>query len=205
MPTIPVIPICIGVVSLMIVTHLLLIFLIRNNRDLSKKLTNNWNQMKPQKEKTDDFFNELNSLQKRVEAIRKIAKPGLSWARLLSGLNQAMIPNVWLSEFKLRFQTTGRKLTQEKGMPLSLDLMGYAVGRSETALPTVGRFMESLKKVKDFSDYFDEIELEDIRNYVISGEEVMMFKLVCKFKTEKPAAKPTGTKVTGAKKKKKRR
>jgi hypothetical protein len=202
MPTIPVIPICIGVVSLLIVTHLLLIFLIKNNRDLSKKLTNNWSQMKPQKEKTDAFFNELNSLQKRVEAIRKIAKPGLSWARLLSGLNQAMIPNVWLSEFKLRFQTQGRRLAKEKGMPVSLDLMGYAVGRSETALPTVGRFMESLKKIKDFSDYFDEIELEDIRNYVISGEEVMMFKLVCKFKTEEPAAKPKKTKTTGKKKKK---
>jgi hypothetical protein len=202
MPKIPVVPICVGVVVLLVVTHILLIFLIKNNMGLSEKLQGNWSQMKPQKEMTDEFFNELNSLQRRVEAIRKIAKPGLSWARLLGGLNQAMISNVWLSEFKLTFKTAGRKLAMEKGKPVSLGLVGYAVGRSEVALPTVGRFMESLKKNKDFSDDFEEIELEDIRNYVISGEEVMMFKLVCKFKTEKPAA--VEKKKPEAEKKKKR-
>jgi hypothetical protein len=50
------------------------------------------------------------------------------------------------------------------------------------AMPTVGKFMESLKRNKGFSDYIDEIELESIRNVLISGEEAMMFKLECRFK-----------------------
>ncbi|MFQ5952369.1 MAG: PilN domain-containing protein [Candidatus Omnitrophota bacterium] len=199
MPEIPVIPICIGVVCLLLVTHLTLIFLTKNNRDLSVTLKNNWDQMKPQKEKTDKFFTEMHDLQRRVEAVRLIAKPELSWAKLLNGLNQAMIPNIWLSDLKLTFEKGERR---EK--PVSLDLTGYALGRSDVALPTVGRFMESLKKNKNFSPYFEEIELEDMRNYVISGEEVMMFRLDCRFK-RKEQPKPKEKKKTTRKKKKRRR
>ena len=140
-----------------------------------------------------------------MEAIRKIAKPGISWAKILSGLNQAMIPNAWLSDFKLTFKTGGKRKGDEIGAPISLDLTGYAVGRSEVAMPTVGRFMESLKENKDFVEYFSEIELEDIRNYVISGEEVMLFKLVCEFKTEEKPAPAKKQKQKGKKKKKKKR
>ncbi|MGB3057506.1 MAG: hypothetical protein WBC16_05065, partial [Candidatus Omnitrophota bacterium] len=71
------------------------------------------------------------------------------------------------------------------------------------ALPNIGRFMESLKNIKDFSGYFREIELEDIRNYVISGEEVMMFKLVCHFKEIETV--PVEKKATDQKKKRKAR
>ncbi|MGB2630127.1 MAG: hypothetical protein WBD24_00830 [Candidatus Omnitrophota bacterium] len=201
LPEIPVIPVCIGVVAILIVTHLTLLLLIKNNRDLSKKLQDNWSQIQPQKEKTDAFFNELNNLQKRVEAVRKIAEPDISWARILNGLNQAIVPNIWLSEFKLTFEKGQKR--GEKGKLISLDLMGYAVGKSETALPNIGRFMESLKNIKDFSGYFREIELEDIRNYVISGEEVMMFKLVCHFKEIETV--PVEKKATDQKKKRKAR
>ena len=154
LPTIPVLPVCIGVVAVLIVVHLTFLLLINNNRGLSVRLTENWNQMQPQKKKTDAFFTELNNLQKRVEAIREIAKPDLSYAKILSGLNQAMVANIWLSDFKLTFTTGGGRKAKEEKLPISLDLTGYAVGRSEVALPTVGRFMESLENNKDFSGYF---------------------------------------------------
>ncbi|MGD2279420.1 MAG: hypothetical protein PVH45_04940 [Candidatus Omnitrophota bacterium] len=207
LPAIPVMPVCIGVVAVLVVVHLTFLLLINNNRGLSVKLTENWNQMQPQKKKTDAFFTELNKLQKRVEAIREIAKPDLSWAKILSGLNQAIVANVWLSDFKLTFKNGGRR-DEEQKLPVSLDLTGYAVGRSEVALPTVGRFMESLKNNKDFSGYFEEIELEDIRNFNISGEEVMMFKLVCHFKkieTVGVEGKAAQEARTGRNKKKKKR
>jgi hypothetical protein len=204
-PEIPVLPVVIGVVVVLIIVHLLLLFRIGSNRKLSVKLKDKWEQMAPQKESADAFFYEFNNLQKRVEAVRKIAKPDLSWTRLLNGLNQAMIPNVWLSEFKLTFGEKGGKLKGSKDQPASLNLTGYAVGKSEVAMPTVGKFMESLKRNKDFSDYFEEIELEDIRNFVISGEEVMMFRLDCHFKTIKSVPVEKDTAQAGKKKRKKKK
>jgi hypothetical protein len=147
--------------------------------------------MQPQREKTDNIAKEINALDKRVEAMRKISKPDLEWARLLGGLNQAVIANVWLSEFQVRTSRIG----ESKGgmdIPVSLDLTGYALGKSEIAMSTVGKFMESLKRSKDFSGYFEEIELQNIRNAMISGDEVMMFKLICRFKfkaSEQPVQK----------------
>ncbi len=187
LPKIPIFPITVGVLAALFVTYLVLMFLARSNRKLSVTLTTKWEQMQPQREKTDNIAKEINALDKRVEAMRKISKPELEWARLLGGLNQAVIANVWLSEFQMRTTRTGEGRGGQD-IPVSLDLTGYALGKSEIAMSTVGRFMESLKRSRDFSDYFEEIELQNIRNAMISGDEVMMFKLICRFKAaEQPA------------------
>ena len=151
-------------------------------------LTAKWDQMQPQKTKTDAIAKEINELQRRVEAIRKISKPDLDWARLMKGMNQAVIPNIWLSEFRVIYEKQRKKGPDEAPLE-SLDLTGYAVGKSEIAMSTVGKFMENLKRAANFSEYFGEIELQNIRNAMISGEEVMMFKLICKFKREEPVEK----------------
>ncbi|MFC1548986.1 PilN domain-containing protein [Candidatus Omnitrophota bacterium] len=188
LPKIPMLPIAVGVIAVLLLTHVALMILARGNRKLAEELATKWDEMQPQREKTDGIAKEINALQKRIDAIRKIAKPDLDWARLLGGLNQAVISNVWLSEFSIATARQERGKKQVKEIPLSLDLNGYALGKSETAMSTVGRFMESLKRNKNFFGYFEEIELQNIRNAMISGEEVMMFKLICKFKGTKPPA-----------------
>jgi hypothetical protein len=108
---------------------------------------------------------------------------------VLSGLNQAIIPNVWLSEFNLQFN--GRPYSIKRGdeLPTALVLKGYAVGNSEAATTTVAKFITSLKKNKDFSHYFGDVELQNMRGQVMDGEEVMMFTLSCKFsESSKPSA-----------------
>lgn len=195
LPKIPMLPIAVGIIVVLLFTHLGLMILARGNRKLAEELATKWDEMKPQRDKTDDIAKEINALQKRIDAIRKIAKPDLDWARLLGGLNQAIISNIWLSEFSISTRKQQRGKEQVEETPLSLDLTGYALGKSEIAMSTVGRFMESLKKNKNFFGYFKEIELQNIRNAMISGQEVMMFKLICKFEgvessvAEKPKKK----------------
>ncbi|MBD3296541.1 MAG: hypothetical protein GF392_04170 [Candidatus Omnitrophica bacterium] len=176
-PELPYLPIAGGVLALFVVVHIALIVFTGNNRRLADKLSVKWQNMRPQREKTEKIAKEINALQKRVAAVRKIAKPDLDWARLLSGLNEAVIPNIWLAEFNV--STDGR--SQGEGDPQALMLSGFAVGRSETAMSTVGRFMESLKSNEDFFRYFDDIELQHIKNTDIAGQEAMMFKFSCAF------------------------
>ncbi|MBD3426180.1 MAG: hypothetical protein GF409_02995 [Candidatus Omnitrophica bacterium] len=188
MPKVPLVPISVGVIAVLLMTHVVLIMLVRNNSRLSVTLKEKWADMKPQRDKTANIAKEINRLDKRVSAIRKITKPDLDWAQLLDGLNQAVISNIWLSEFKVA--TTGRRHFESVGdQPVSLDLTGYSLGKSEIAMSTVGRFMESLKDEKDFFRFFDEIELQNIRNAMMAGEEVMLFKLICRFKAKETQEK----------------
>jgi hypothetical protein len=128
------------------------------------------------------MIREINGLENRLAAVRKIAKPDLDWARLLSGLNQAMIPNIWLYKFEPVFPKDRTRSSDPGRVPLGLELGGYALGTSGEATRNVGKFIKSLERYNDFFGYFDEIELENIRNQVIAGEEVMMFRLNCRFK-----------------------
>ncbi|MDP8298961.1 MAG: hypothetical protein P9L88_03575 [Candidatus Tantalella remota] len=195
LPKLPLIPIVVGLLGVLIVAHLLFSLLVMNKSGLAKTLKGKWQEMQPQKEKTDAIARETNELDKKITAVRRIAKPDLSWTRVLSGLNQAIIPNVWLSEFALEFNGRAYSIKRGDEPPTSLVLKGYAVGKSGVATTTVAKFITSLKKNKDFSAYFDEVELENMRGQVIDGQEVMMFRLSCKFRG------PTKAVVTGKKKK----
>jgi hypothetical protein len=188
-PELPYLPIAGGVLALLVVVHIVLILLVGNNRRLADKLTGKWEDMRPQREKTQKIAREINALEKRVAAVRKIARPDMDWSRLLSGMNEAVIPRIWLSEFNV--STDGR--SQGKGDPQTLMLSGFAVGSSEIAMSTVGRFMESLKSNEDFFRYFRDIELQHIKNTDIAGQEAMMFKFSCAFREiENNTDKDTG-------------
>lgn len=201
MPKLPLVQISVGIIAVLLLTHVVLLVLVRSNRKLSATLKQKWTEMQPQREKTDGIAKEINRLDKRVSAVRKITKPDLDWAQLLSGLNQAVIANIWLSEFKVN--SAGGDRGEPGGPLVSLDLTGYALGKSEIAMSTVGRFMESLKRNKNFYIYFDEIELQNIRNAMISGEEVMLFKLICKFKRTEPV-EPEPKKTTTSRRRRRR-
>ncbi len=69
-----------------------------------------------------------------------------------------------------------------RGLPVSLDITGYALGESEVATSRVAKFIASLRKNRHFVLYFDDIELDDLRNEGVAKEEAMRFKLECRFK-----------------------
>jgi hypothetical protein len=182
-PKIPMLPVAVCVVGILIAMHLSMILLVKNKRDLSVTLREKWDQMQPQREKTERITKEIDELQRRIAAIKKIAKPDLDWSQLLMGLNQAVIPNIWLSDFEVKFTEKGSKVRASGDVPVLLGITGYALGKSEEGTSLVAKFITSLKKNKDFSIYFGDIGLESMRNLKIADEEAMMFRLNCRFKT----------------------
>lgn len=197
LPAIPFLQIAIGIVAVLVVCHILIVTLLFFRGGSLKKLKAEWESMQPQKEATDKVAKETNELEKRIAAIRKIAKPDISWTRLLSGLNQGMIPGIWLSNLNLKFQ--GRPYSPKTGgNPTTLVLTGYALGKSEVGTASVARLINSLKRSKNFSEYFSEIELESMNAKEFQGEEAMFFRLECAFKQ---APKKQAPKKEKAKKK----
>ena len=181
LPSIPFLQIAIGIVAFLIVCHILIVTLLFFRSGSLKRLKAEWETMQPQKKATDKVARETNELEKRIAAIRKIAKPDLSWTKLLSGLNQAMIPGIWFSNLQLEFK--GKSYNPKTGgNPTALVLTGYALGKSEVGTASVARLINSLKRSKDFSGYFSEIELENMNAKKFEGEEAMFFRLECTFK-----------------------
>ena len=193
LPNIPVIPIALGLVAFLICTHIILMLLTFHSKAVYKRSVQTWKEMEPQKNKTEKVITETAELERKINVMKKIEKPDLDWARLLSGLNLAMMPNVWLATFDLVFpgSKSASKLTDISGPPQSLQLTGYGLGNSQEATSTVAKFINSLKDQKDFAEFFREIELNNMRTGVVAGEEVMVFKLECVFRklTPAPAAK----------------
>jgi len=180
-PELPYLPIAGAILGVFFLVHIILFVLVGVNSRLVKHLEVKWDGMGPQREKTEELAVEINALEKRVNAVRKIVKPDLDWARLMSGLNDSVIAGVWLSEMSVTRK--GAASAGRDGIPTALNISGYAVGRSEISMSVVGKFMESLKEDEDFYAYFEEIELQNIKNVTIAGEEVMMFRLICNLKS----------------------
>lgn len=204
LPKIKVIPIAAGVVASLVAVHLVLEAVALWDYLALRQMKSKWEGLRPLKEKTDEMSVEITDLEKKIVSIRKIATPPIDWAKILSGLNQAVVPGVWLCEFAPRAGKTGSQDVQPGGSPESLELTGYALGSSEVATATVAKFISNLKKTQEISEYFDEIELNVIDTRTIAGQESVFFKLSCSFKN-KGQQSQAGQDERGQKKKKKRK
>ncbi len=182
-PSLPSLPIAAGVLAVFIALNFILGFFDMNSRNSLAVLNEKWDSMRPEREKTEKLTNEISSLEKRVAAIRKIAKPDLNWTKLLEGLSQAVIPNIWVSGFELKSAKPNGS-SKDKGF---IEIEGYALGKSEQATRLVSKFISNLEGIKEFSDSFETIELKNINKREFAEEEVMLFKLYCNFKEAKGA------------------
>jgi len=195
---IPVAKIAIAVLSGLIVLHLLLILFDARNHSILKKLTAEWDGMEEQREETGKLTEEIIALEKKLEAVGNITESDFNWTKLLSGLNNSVIPNIWISGLELTFQDSkkkGKRKGSEK-VPTAVSITGYALGSSQEATSIVAKFITSLKENTEFSDYFREIALQNMRMNEIDGKEVMMFVLACHLKSadpEKQKSKTAGT------------
>lgn len=190
LPKIKIVPIAIGVAATLVSVHLIFVAVVFAKSMTLKHLKSKWQEMQPLKTKTETMYAEIADLDKRMTAIRKIARPQLDWVRMLSGLNQAVTPSVWLFEFK---PVAGKGAQQNitSGTPATyLQISGYALGGSQQGTASVAKFINSLKKTQDFYVYFDDVELEMINSRTIAGEDVMLFKLRCAFKGAAQAQEP---------------
>lgn len=179
---IPVIPLAVGAVSMCILLHILVLSLIISNKYWLTSLHNEWKQLEPEKGKAEKVQMDLAALKKKVFAIRKIAKPDIDWAGVLTGLSEAVIPGIWLNDVDLTFLDSEGKKSTVGNVPGFLVITGCALGESDEASLFVAKFITSLKNTQKFADCFGQIELENIKSQNVEKEEVMLFNLNCRFK-----------------------
>ena len=182
-------PVCAGIVAILLTAHFVLMALVSFDRRQLKELDYTWEGMKPEREKTNMVVEDTTRVKKHLTVIRGIAKPYFSWTKMLSGLNQAIIENVWMDKMELEFSSGMKNKKKVEKVPVSFKIAGYALGNSQEATSLVAKFINSLKSAEDFSDYFSEIELKNMRNYEIEGSEVMRFMLDCRLKNKSELTK----------------
>jgi len=193
-PEIPVLPIVAVVAVALVGIHIMLSLLLGFNNSRLKAWNARWDGMGPEKEKTERVTKKIASLKGKVIAVRKIAKPEVDWAEILTGLNQAVTPHIWLSSFDMdiskgsgkkqvsrKKSKSKKKKTKEIIIPV-LYLTGFALGESEDATSSAAKFITSLERTDKFSKYFDKIELKSMKSQKVLKESVMGFELDCKFK-----------------------
>lgn len=174
----PVASICVTLAAGLILIHILVLLLGMNSRSLAADLEVKWKEMKMQKDRTDKLAKESAGLKNRLSVIKEISESDIDWPRLLSGLNMAVIPQVWLEEMA---PILGRGKNND-GKVVEIKISGYALGSSEEATSTVGRFIKSLESENNFMDYFSEISLVGVKERIVSGEPVMSFRVICRIK-----------------------
>jgi len=190
-PEIPVLPVTSALLILVMLLHVSMLVATKFRHGALGRAEAKWEVIKPKKLSAEKLSGEIDSLERRLKVTRDIATPPIVWAELLSGLNLAVIPNIWLEEFKpVAGKTKGKGGRKGLGTLSRLELTGHALGK-ETATSTVGKFINSLKKEQLFSKYFEDIELEKMRHQKFEGEEVMTFKLICAFKAQETTDKET--------------
>lgn len=139
------------------------------------------------KKNTKTISGEIKDLEKRIKAAEDLRiNTGIDWAEMLSGLNEAVINDVWLAGFSPAFKKDEKQANDlESGAPAEIDISGFALGKSEAATVIVAKFIDSLKSKSAFAKYFDSIELSTLRSQIFENRETMAFVLVCKVKKNK--------------------
>jgi hypothetical protein len=175
----PVVLITVCVFSFLIILHVLLVLHVSNKTGLSNTLEKQFDSALTQRKRAEEVNQKVGILQDKLNVVRKIIKPDINWSKLLSGLNQSMVSGIWLHELDVKFAPNR---AENRDFPVLLNLRGYAIGGSGAGTSLVAKFIVSLKSNPDFYVFFDDIELDSMENREYAGEEVMRFKLDCKFK-----------------------
>ena len=155
-----------GLLSLLIVIHILLgLFIIAKKVQFSN-LERNYQSISSTKKEADSIKAEISKYRAKVETIAQLMDSRLLWAKKLNQLSDAMTPGVWLTELSLE-------------RPKSLTLKGTTTSKKGEEMALVGKFMDSLKKNQLFFKDFRDIELESAQSRKIKDIEVMDFVISC--------------------------
>lgn len=169
------------IIVILVLVHGLMLFYQQGLRSDLEIIEEEYRALGSQREEVAAIADDIEELQTKVQAIRDIAGPEVQWADLLTGLNKAMIPNVWLSFIGNGESRTSGRVAQERADGRSISIRGYALGESEHATSLVAKFITSLQRENDFARFFKNIELDSMQSQRIEGDEVMMFVLKCDF------------------------
>ncbi|OGW75004.1 MAG: hypothetical protein A2Z72_00580 [Omnitrophica bacterium RBG_13_46_9] len=199
LPDVPIIPISVGLVAVLAIIQFLMsgvvLLCIRQQTALGRT----WQELAPKKAELDQLKKKISVTNSGTQAIESLMAKRLNWSQLLNELSNSLTANIWFTELKYSekiesialesFVDSGAKRAKgaasKNYVIRSLNLSGCASGRGEEATTYVARFIRALKDNQAFFENFDDVELISIKQGSVSGQDVMNFTLVCRFKPEK--------------------
>jgi hypothetical protein len=192
-PKIEPIPLIVGVISVIILSQIILGLVAFMQRKQFVAVSKALSDIAPQHGIASVLKKEVDELSGKFSVIEGLTQGSLEWSKKLYELNNAMVDGVWLSSLSLNTESPKTAQAsyqspaeQDTSARQTLVLTGLAISTGqgdETA--TVGRFIDSLKRNKDFFKDFDEIKLSSIQRESYGNAEVMSFTVVCYFKPDR--------------------
>lgn len=177
---IPVLHIVIGICGIVVALQIgLFAFGMISSAQLSA-VSKRLSELMPQKKEADVLKARVTDINRRSAAIDELMLKRFSWAKKLSALSDCVTPGIWLSELSYdERQGVGKN---NKIMPGSLIMSGFALGAGEQGTSLVRRFIKTLQGNQDFSVHFESIDLVSSRSDKVDGQDVMSFRITCHFK-----------------------
>jgi len=204
LPKLPIIPLAATIFGILVILQISLMAIIFLLKGQEGRLAKRWEELRPKKIELDKLKKEIGDINKQASAIDELMKERVLWARILNEISSSITPNIWLTSLSYEEKTekkpvkedakkvrrASRKKTKasqayETYQVGTLLVSGNAAGRGEEAPAYIARFINALKKNKNFAAQFQEIEPISMKKMKVAGEEVMDFTLSCTFKEEK--------------------
>ena len=170
LPEIPFIPIGIALIVTLVVIQLLLSGWIATTEAQISSLEKTWQDLVPKKTDLEKIKKKISATSKKAQAIEYLIDKRMSWARLLNELSDSVTSNIWLTSLSYN--------------ELTLTISGSASGKGEEATAYIARFIQSLKDNSGFFKNFNDVELISIKQGSVADQDVMDFKLACRFKSD---------------------
>ena len=166
----PIVQVFIGIIFILVVSHVLAIYLVSVNKKSLVALNKEWDSYAPKRKELDDLRAELKDIDIKVKTIEDLTRKRVLWAKKLNALSDSVPGTIWLSGLSY----------DKKSASSSLILEGYTTGMEKE----VGVFMGELEKNKDFSGDMRDIVLGFTKTAKIDNREVTNFRLKCEFRQE---------------------
>ena len=195
LPEIPFIPIGLVLIGTLVVIQLLLSGWVAITRAQISSLEKAWQELAPKRTELDSIKKKISTTSKKAQVIEYLIDKRMSWARLLGELGDSVTSNIWLTSLSYdeKIETPAKKTSRgssknkTKAEPKiyktsTLTISGSASGKGEEGTAYIARFIQSLKNNKDFFKNFSDVELVSIKQGSVADQDVMNFKLACRFK-----------------------
>ncbi len=161
-----------GLFVLLIIIHIGLQLIIFFKFAQYNRLKQQWDEIRPQKEKVDMVLKELRSLQNKLNSIDKVTtEKRIFWAPKLNAISDALSKGVWL-----------KKLSLDGDI---LIIEGSTYSKHGDEMLSVGTFVSNLKRQKGFMKDLANIEVGSIQRGKIKTVDIANFLITMKLKKEK--------------------
>jgi Tfp pilus assembly protein PilN len=154
------IPLAFGI---LIIIHIYLFGVFITKNITLGTLNNKWKTLQPQRKILEDFKKGYEGSSQDASIIKQLLAQRIFWSAKLNKLSLNLPKGVWFKEFV----TTNKNFI----------LKGSVVSLQKEEMDLINKFIDNLKKDRDFFKDFSNLELTSVQRKVIGGYDVADFIL----------------------------